>query len=43
MALSSMGLFDWLSAGAVLGLIAIAVGVALIKSLAEPAPKTGRQ
>jgi phage shock protein PspC (stress-responsive transcriptional regulator) len=41
MALSSMGLFDWLSAGAVLGLIAIAVGVALIKSLAAPAPKTG--
>lgn len=37
--LASLGLFDWINAGAAIGLGAIAVGVALIKSLMGPQPK----
>jgi phage shock protein PspC (stress-responsive transcriptional regulator) len=41
--LSSLGLFDWLGISGALGLIAMAVGVALIKSLSAPAPGRGRR
>ncbi len=43
LALSSLGLFDWLGLGAAVGIGAMAIGAALIKSLSMPAPRQGRR